>query len=258
VTVEPIAGERALWIGPRASGRIAAGDLHIGIEEELERRGFRVPDQTGRTLERLKDLVEAHGPKELILLGDVKHQVPFTERYEARKVSMLLEELCALVPVTVVAGNHDGRLSDIAPEGVRIVGSLVAGDFGFIHGHSWPPEKLMRCKTLVMAHTHPSVLLLDECGRAVTEPCWLRAPFSKRKAAERYKPPFPELIVMPAFGELRSGYPVNERGGRLIGPLLRSGLVNLQAARVYLLDGTFLGRVRDLNISGRTPRGVRN
>ncbi|MBM4248615.1 MAG: metallophosphoesterase [Euryarchaeota archaeon] len=246
MTVEPVAGERALEISGPAGRYIVAADLHVGIEEQLARCGFRVPDQTDRNLERLRRLVDERKPSGLVLLGDVKHQVPYAERWEKRKVFRLLDELSALVPVTVVSGNHDGGIGTMAPGRVRRVGSLVLGSIGLVHGHAWPPERLMRCKTLVLAHAHPSVLLCDERGRPVTEACWLRAGIVGRKAKERYGPPFPEIVLMPAFTDLRGGFPVNGRGGRLLGPLFRNGLVDVPRARVYLTDGTFLGCVRDL------------
>lgn len=257
MNVEPIAGERALVVAARGKKYLVAGDLHIGMEEELERRGFRIPDQTGRTLARLTRLIEVGKPDGLVLLGDVKHQVPFSEKWERRKVFCILDELSAMVPVTIVSGNHDGGISHMAPEKVRIVGSLVLGDTGLVHGHSWPPEKIMRCRALVLAHAHPCVILRDECGRGITEACWLRASFLKKNAKEYYKAPFPELIVMPAFGELRSGYPVNEGRGSLLGPIFRNGLVNVPGARVWLPDGTFLGTVKDLNTYERTLGSVR-
>ncbi len=248
--VEPVAGERALELSGPAGKYIVAADLHVGIEEELERRGFRVPDQTDRTLQRLQALIAERKPDGLILLGDVKHQVPYAERWEKRKVFRLLDELSAVLPVTIISGNHDGGIEAMAPEKVRRVGSLAVGDVGLVHGHSWPPEKLMTRRTLVLAHSHPSVLLCDERGRPVTEACWLRARFIGRKAKEHYRPPFPEVVVLPAFTDLRGGCPVNERGGRLLGPLFRNGLVDVLAAQVYLTDGTCLGSVRDLEATG--------
>lgn len=244
--VEPVAGERALMVAVPGKRYIVVGDLHIGIEDELERRGFRIPDQTDRTLARLTALVEERRPDGLVLLGDVKHQVPYAEKWEARKVFRLLDALSELLPVTIVAGNHDGGIGRMVPERVKRVNSLILDGVGLVHGHSWPPDRLMKCTTLVMAHTHPSVMLADECGRPVTEACWLRAGFLRKPTMEHYPPPHPELVVMPAFGDLSSGYPVNERPGRLLGPLFRNGLVDLPKARVYLPDGTFLGSVKDL------------
>ncbi len=248
--VEPVAGERALEISGPAGKYIVAADLHVGIEEELARRGFRVPDQTDRTLGRLRTLVSQRKPDGFVLLGDVKHQVPYAGKWEKRKVFRLLDALSEKLPVTIVSGNHDGGIEAMAPEKVRRVGSLAVGDVGLVHGHCWPPEKLMKCKTLVLAHSHPSVLLCDERGRPVTEACWLRAGMLKRRAKEHYEAPFPEVVVMPAFTDLRGGCPVNGPGGRLLGPLFRNGIVNVPAAQVYLTDGTFLGSVRDLEVPG--------
>jgi len=287
VDVEPVAGERALEVHAGGRKYLVAVDLHVGIEDELDRRGIRVPDQTDRTLSRFVKLIDERRPDQLVLLGDVKHQVPFTEKWEGRKVFRLLEALSALLPVTVVSGNHDGGIEGMAPGGVEIVGSLVLSGqgargkghgtgtvvvrrplplapcpsplrpdcVGLVHGHAWPPEKLMECKTLVVAHTHPSVALCDERGRAATEPCWLRARFIGKQTKKHYKAPYPELVVMPAFNDLRAGQPVNEARGRLLGPLFRNGLVDVPAAKVYLTDGTFLGPVRDLLVSRSPFRG---
>ena len=264
--VQPIAGERALEISGAGRRHIVAGDLHVGIEQELERRGIRIPDQTDRTLERLSKLIEERRPDGLILLGDIKHQVPFTDKWEAQHVFRLLDALSDMVPVTLVAGNHDGGIARMAPERIRRVASLIlpdsrttrSGRVGLVHGHAWPPARSMECDILVTAHTHPSVLLRDECGRPLTEACWLRADFRRKETKEHYDPPYPELIVMPAFGDLRSGYPVNEVPGRLLGPLFRNGLVDLPGARVYLPDGTFLGTVRDLEVERARPRRRRS
>ena len=258
VDVEPVAGERALELRAGNKKYLVAGDLHVGIEDELDRRGIRVPDQTDRTLERLSGLIKERRPDRLVLLGDVKHQVPFTEKWEGRKVFRLLEALSALLPVTIVSGNHDGGIDGMAPENVRRVGSLAIGAVGLVHGHAWPPEKLMKCETLVVAHTHPSVALCDERGRAVTEACWLRARFIVKEAKKHYKAPYPQMVVMPACNDLRAGQPVNEARGRMLGPLFRNGLVDIGAAKVYLTDGTFLGAVKDLQISRRAFRGRRD
>jgi metallophosphoesterase superfamily enzyme len=52
---------------------------------------------------------------------------------------------------------------------------------------------------------------------------------------------------MPAFGELVGGAAVNRRmPDELLGPMFRAGVVSLDEAEVYMLDGTYLGRVKEL------------
>jgi metallophosphoesterase superfamily enzyme len=51
---------------------------------------------------------------------------------------------------------------------------------------------------------------------------------------------------MPAFNELVGGLSINGSGKSLMGPILRSGGVDLDNAEVYLLDGTYIGIVKRL------------
>jgi metallophosphoesterase superfamily enzyme len=64
------------------------------------------------------------------------------------------------------------------------------------------------------------------------------------------------LFIMPSFNDFLGGRPLNEtrpRGGAkdemIAGPVLRSNAVNMENAEVYLLDGTFLGTLRQLAAS---------
>ena len=58
-----------------------------------------------------------------------------------------------------------------------------------------------------------------------------------------------QLFIMPSFNQFLGGRPINEKKkkrGAFIGPISRSGSVNIDDAEVYLLDGTFLGTVNQL------------
>ena len=108
----------------------------------------------------------------------------------------------------------------------------------------------MSSRFLVMAHNHPAVMFRDGVGRQTTEPCWLRGRFNAG-SNDRY-PKLPEgFIVVPAFNRMLGGSPVNTVGDELLGPVLNSGLLDLDDAHLYLLDGIDLGRRADLMIEGR-------
>ena len=52
---------------------------------------------------------------------------------------------------------------------------------------------------------------------------------------------------MPAFNELCGGVPFNESTQEdLLGPVFSSGGIELENAEVYLLDGTRLGRLKNI------------
>jgi metallophosphoesterase superfamily enzyme len=57
----------------------------------------------------------------------------------------------------------------------------------------------------------------------------------------------PQMVIMPTFNDLMGGLPVNAEAPKtLLGPLFRSGTVDVEDFDVYLLDGTPLGRVEFL------------
>ena len=56
-----------------------------------------------------------------------------------------------------------------------------------------------------------------------------------------------ETIIFPSFNPIISGVPLNiERRGRYIGPLLSSGAFDVRKAEAYMLDGTELGKIKQI------------
>jgi uncharacterized protein len=52
---------------------------------------------------------------------------------------------------------------------------------------------------------------------------------------------------MPAFNELCGGVPFNESTQEdLLGPAFSSGVIELESAEIYLLDGTRLGIIKNI------------
>jgi hypothetical protein len=139
------------------------------------------------------------------------------------------------------------------PEGIKVhgVGGVVLGKkkrVGLAHGHAWPKPELFKTELLVLGHNHPAIEFKDKLGGRVIEPVWLRAELRQSKLPKRIRAAvegeLPRLLVIPAFGELVSGAPVNRQMPReLIGPLFKAGAIKLGEAQAYLLDGTFLGEV---------------
>ena len=243
VEIEPIADVPALLIRDRESWVLVA-DLHIGIEVQLRFAGFNIPSQTPKMLDGLEAL--ASRGQNLLMLGDVKHNIPSVGYRENKEIGPFLERLAKRFKrVLIVAGNHDGGLASVLPQGIEAVsgrGTRI-GDCGVFHGHVWPSDSVMQAKTIVMGHTHPSVMLTDSLGTKSTEKCWVRGRLNERAVAERYSSCPGELVIVPAFNPLLTGTPVNSGRGSMIGPLFRNEIVDLGSLRAYLLDGTNLGRV---------------
>ena len=246
-------------------------DLHIGFEYELAKMGISIPYQTNRLLNELLNIVLECKPHRLIILGDLKHGIPIASFQEKREIPNFLEALSEMVnSVEVVRGNHDGGIQNLVPENVKIHSSrgiLLGDDFkvALFHGHAWPNPKLMVADTLVMGHNHPTVLLRTPLGIRFVRRVWVRGPcegeciassFLKKEglestndALERFEEIYslkiedPQMILMPAFNNLLGGLPINSEVPKsLLGPLLRTGAINISEFEVYLLDGTFLGK----------------
>ncbi len=235
----PVVGEPALIVEGSVKIMVVA-DIHLGIEHELWLGGASVPSQTGRLLDRLKRIIESQSPERLIVLGDLKHNVPRTSWQERIEVPRFLEELSAKIKVTVVPGNHDTSLKELAP-GIEICApdGLLLDGVGYFHGHTRPSREVLSAKSLLAAHLHPSVRLTDYLGASRNERVWVRT-----STLKRYRETKREILVLPAFNPLCGSLPLNENTDKERGPLLK--IIDLEMARIYLLDGTYLGRLKEI------------
>lgn len=240
----PLFEERALLLEDEGSVSLVAGDLHLGLEAELRRKGLHGLDASRELVEHLGALALAHDATRILLLGDVKHSLGAREA-EARALAPLAGLPC---PVEVVPGNHDGALAEVAPFlALHDARGIVRGGVGLVHGHTWPHPALFAQGRLVLSHNHPQVALVDELGGVTSEPCWARAPLGEA-VLERYPDAaLPgEAILVPAFNPLLGGVALNRTDRSPLGPLLTHGLLDLPQARIYTLDGVDLGLLGNL------------
>jgi len=229
---------------------LVASDLHLGLEHELWLGGISIPSQTRKILSLLEGYLERIRPDRLLILGDLKHNVPKTSWQERREVPEFLRQLSVRVRVDIVSGNHDSNLADMAPLGVRVhpATGIVREGRGYFHGHTWPEEKVVRSGLMIAAHLHPVVRLKDPLGSFQTHSVWARAPIKSEVVEENYGfISSGEIIIMPAFNPLCGGLALNEPAEDLRGPLL--SMADMEHARIYLLDGTDLGLLAEIKAS---------
>lgn len=240
VEMNPIYNEKALTI----DGNLIIADLHIGIEHGLSKTGVKIPSQIQKMEDRILGLLSSTNSKSLIILGDLKHNIPRSSLQEYREIPELVDELSGRANVTLVKGNHDGNIERIVP-GVEVVKHLEIGDALLTHGHSWPEE--VNFGHVIMGHNHPCIEFEDEFGRRSREAAWIRTRFNEKIRDFYDLKMSPEVVIMPAFNDLISGNPFN-RGGQkdLLGPFFKKETIDLTDAKAYLLDGTFLGKIGDL------------
>lgn len=270
----PLPPYQAALIRTKESKIIIIADLHIGWEMALSQNGIHVPSQTPKLLAKLKTLLREYRPTKLVVLGDVKHTVAKAEMSEWLDIPDFFNSLKGLVQETlIVRGNHDGNLEPLLPESVKLLPSTgeIISNVGFFHGHQWPSARLLGCKTLVMGHVHPVVVLRDPAGFRIMKQVWVRANcnnlllakilrqkhklINTEASQQRENMLAPgsraaELFIMPSFNDFLGGRPFNgkTRGSDkgTIGPLLRSNSVDLENGEIYLLDGSFLGSLKQL------------
>ena len=229
---------------------IVIGDLHIGVESHLGSKGFRLPSRTSVLRD---DLLRISGDAtRLVVLGDVKDSVPGSTKQEYREIPDFFNTMLERFDIVdVVIGNHDTQMDEFLPKHVNIhpASGLRIDDVGLIHGHTRPSADVMSSKTLIMAHNHPTVMFRDGVGKRTTEQCWFRAPFTDAKSEYTERPS--EMIMIPTFNRLLGGSPVNVREEGFLGPIMNSGMIDTDEARVFLLDGAYIGKRKNLMVNGR-------
>jgi putative SbcD/Mre11-related phosphoesterase len=240
--LKPISNEPALFINKKI---LVVTDLHIGIESELREQGINTPSQTQTMTNRLITLCEKYKPKEIILLGDIKHNIPSSTIQERKDVRNFLETIQTYGIIHIIPGNHDGNIQKISPLDIIIHSSdgFVLENLGFVHGHRWPSKEIMQCDQIIIAHTHSTIMLTDRLGHKNFEPCWIKGNFLDSRLKEKYpSSASPKILVMPAFNPLCGGIAANQEG--ITGPIGK--IMDVENAEVYLLDGSALGKVKDI------------
>ncbi len=231
-------------------GRVLViADLHLGIEYEFRKAGVRLPHQTDKLLEKTKRFIRQTKARRLIILGDVKHKVPGLSFQEEKDVPHFLNTLNRIVDVEIVPGNHDGQLQRLVPN-IKFHPSqgFLLGKTYLTHGHTWPSRDFLRAEQILIGHNHPMIEFKDKLGYVWREPVWLRAALDRKKLAAKYgnvrKPP--ELVIFPTFNDFAGGRALNNRRNRaqLMGPIAKCA--KLRSAKIYLLDGTYLGELGKL------------
>ena len=238
--IQPIIGEPVLFF--KNEKILVIADLHIGIESELKNYGISQTDHTQKMIKHLLAICEKQKPKEIILLGDIKHNIPNTTYHERLDVKNFLEQIKNIGSINIIPGNHDGFIERLSPSDIKIHSSegFIIENVGFIHGHRWPSDDIMDCKQIIMAHTHPCILFKDRLNYKTYETGWIKTYFLQEKLKEKYpNSKDPLVLIMPAFNPLCGGIPVNE--DEVIGPLGK--ILDLQKAEIYLLDGTNIGNI---------------
>ncbi|KYK34920.1 MAG: hypothetical protein AYK22_04520 [Thermoplasmatales archaeon SG8-52-3] len=239
--LQPIPNEPALFIKNKKI--LIVADLHIGIESQLREQGLNTSSKTQDLLDRLLKICNKNKPNDIILLGDIKHNIPSSTIQERRDVKIFLNTIKEYGNIHILPGNHDGNIRKISPKEIIIQPSdgFLIENIGFTHGHRWPNKKIMKCDQLLISHTHPTIMFTDRLGYKTFEPCWIKAKFIIQKLLEKYPDSTcSSLLVIPSFNPLCGGIAVNQEG--ITGPIGK--IIDIKNSQIYLIDGTSLGKVK--------------
>ena len=186
------------------------GDIHIGYEESLNKKGVLVPRfQLKELLKRLEKLVLKTKPKTIIINGDVKHEFGSISEQEWRDTLKVLDLLSKHADdVVLVKGNHDRIIEPIASKrGVEVVDNVSLEDVFITHGDEIPESLgLQSAKTVIIGHEHPA-LGLRKGQRIELFKCFLVGKWQKKN-----------LIVMPSYNLVSQGTDVLKE--ELLSPFL--------------------------------------
>ncbi|MGM0405069.1 MAG: metallophosphoesterase [Thermoplasmatota archaeon] len=217
---------------------LVIADLHIGYERELEEKGVNLPSQTYVMINEIIEILNKNRYERLIINGDLKHNIPSGSWQEYKEIPELIDKLIENVDeIHLTPGNHDGKIEKYLPSEVIIQDSsgYVFDDVGILHGHANPSKDVLNSDMIVIAHSHPTISMFDNLGIREKIQCWVKVKIEY----EEYKK---DVILMPHFNHLMGGNSINENG--YLGPLLNNS--KIKDEEIYLLDGTFLGKLKDL------------
>lgn len=258
---------------------LVISDLHLGFESSLAEKGITVPPQSRKLLGSIIQLCKKEKASRLIFIGDVKASESKSYPEEWQEIPYFFDKLVSeALSIDVVPGNHDGGLELMLPSGVefhspRGMAIETAGGrrVGLFHGHAWPAPELFSSDFLIIGHNHWAVELRDKQGARVREPVWVVAkaelnallkaflnfssisytdPIEAFRAKFGEEPVEPFVISMPAYNPFLRGRPINVKNNGSsfgLGPLLKEKILLIGDAEVFMLDGTYLGKVSQLS-----------
>ncbi len=187
---------------------LAIGDLHFGLEEELNVRGILVPRKNFEKVKKEFEYIfkKIGKVRKTILLGDIKHGFGKTNNQEWRETIELIEFLeKKSEEIIMIRGNHDTLIEKIASwKKVRVFEKFEEGDYCFCHGDK---QIVTKKKKIVMGHEHPAIVLEDEYRR------------EKFKSIIKTKIYEKEIIILPSFNFLSIG--TDFKREKLMSPYLK-------------------------------------
>ena len=219
---------------------LVIGDIHMGYEEELNKRGVLLPrfhfKDVVDNITKVFDQLAAMNVKKLdriIINGDLKHGFGTISDQEWRDTLKFLDLLARHCDkIILIKGNHDIILGPIAKKrSLKLVDDYSIDGIFIAHGHQIPDKsEFTKAKILIIGNEHPAVAIKDTV-RKETYKCFLKGKFKDKI-----------MIVMPSFNPVTIGTDVLQ--GVFISPYLKQNIDNFE---IFVVQDKIypFGRVKD-------------
>lgn len=242
---------------------LIVADLHIGYCLKLLEQGITARKIMQSQIDMIKGIIDHLTPDDIIIVGDLKHNIPKVITYEKNIFDEMFNWLKKYdVRVYLIKGNHDSgidkysnRINIVSPRG------FIHEKIGFFHGHAWPSINVLTDgEILITAHIHP-VITLREGRESHTEKVYLLTKITLDNIIKKYyknkimhnttydsKNLVRKLIVLPAFNPmLSSGVNVinwsTNNSRSIVHTFLGESIKDIE---IILWNGIYLSSLRDL------------
>ncbi|MBK5113172.1 MAG: metallophosphoesterase family protein [Candidatus Heimdallarchaeota archaeon] len=242
-----IPGKPAILLNEEKHGKtLVISDLHLGYVYSQNKKGIIIPISK-QAEEDLLELIKQQKPRRVIIVGDFKDEIFGSSHPIAGRIWNFLQKMLKLTRVTIIKGNHDGKVEELLPKNVEVIASTglcikerVSGKtIGLWHGHANPALDVITADITISAHAHPAYTFRESIGTKITEKVWVKAKWRQNNnEQERIH------IIIPAFNRYIDGYSVDGKFFNSI-VLMRDG-IDFNNAEVFTLDGVLIGTIEHL------------
>ena len=219
---------------------LVIGDLHLGYEEMLNKKGILVPFfQYKKIIEHMDFIFRECKPDRIIIAGDLKHEFGTITDQEWGEVLRFLDYLSLQTEnIILIKGNHDTVIGPIAnKKNIKIFDNYCFENENkkiyVTHGHYVPDDKdFSDSDVVVIGHEHPAIALRDET-RSEKIKCFLKGSFRAKN-----------LIVIPSFNFLTEGTDVASEG--TLSPFLDQDIGDFEVYAVEKKEVLYFGKLNNL------------
>lgn len=214
---------------------LAFGDLHIGYEESLHKKGFLLPKFHIKEMkDKITVLIKKYKPKKIVILGDIQHDFAKPTFKVRKQIKDVLDFCNSKAELVLIKGNHEKTLRLNELLGYKEHYHYLIDNYFFTHGDKLfdKTKDFKSAKNIIIGHQHPSITLYDY-SRKESFKVFLSGKYKRKN-----------LIILPSFNLVTIGFDV--LNDEVISPYI----TDMKKMHVYVLGNNILdfGTVKELLI----------